>query len=58
MKHIALGIVLIVIGIGLFGVAAMGRGRRAYSPSANIWLAPVGGVVLVVLGILFATRAL
>jgi hypothetical protein len=64
MKHILLGIVLIVVGIGLAGArvarssVASRRGSAAVSTTTSemVWVLPVAGAVLVVLGILFTTR--
>jgi hypothetical protein len=64
MKHLLLGIVLIVIGIGLTGARyarssiSTRRGSAAVSTSApeTLWILPVVGVVLIVVGILFAIR--
>ncbi len=64
MKHILLGIVLIVVGVGLAGArmarssVASRRGSAAVATSTSemTWILPVAGVVLIVLGILLATR--
>ena len=64
MKHILLGIVLIVVGIGLMGArmarssVASRRGSAAVSTTAAevVWILRVAGGALVVLGILLATR--
>ena len=64
MKHILLGIVLIVVGIGLAGArvarssVASRRGSAAVSTTTSemTWVLPAAGVVLVVLGVLLATR--
>jgi cytochrome c biogenesis protein CcdA len=64
MKHILLGIVLIVVGIGLAGArvarssVASRRGSAAVSTTTSemTWVLPVAGVVLVVLGVLLTTR--
>jgi len=66
MKHILLGIVLIVVGVGLAGarVARSGvasrRGSAAVSTTTSemTWTLPVAGVVLILLGVLFAVRAI
>jgi uncharacterized integral membrane protein len=66
MKHILLGIVLIVVGIGLAGArvarssVASRRGSAAVSTTTSevTWLVPIAGVVLIVLGVLFAVRAI
>jgi hypothetical protein len=64
MKHLLLGIVLIVVGVGLaFARVARSsvssrRGSAAVSTTTSemTWVLPVAGVVLVLLGILLATR--
>ncbi|HEX6475639.1 MAG TPA: DUF3185 family protein [Acidimicrobiales bacterium] len=64
MKHLLLGIVLIVVGVGLaFARVARSnissrRGSAAVSTTTSemTWVLPVAGVVLVVLGILLAVR--
>ncbi|HEY1633347.1 MAG TPA: DUF3185 family protein [Acidimicrobiales bacterium] len=64
MKHILLGIVLIVVGVGLAfarvarSSVASRRGSAAVSTTTSemTWVFPVAGVVLVLLGILLATR--
>jgi len=64
MKHILLGIVLIVVGIGLVGArmarstVASRRDSAAVSTSTSemVWVLPAAGAVLIVLGLLFAIR--
>jgi hypothetical protein len=64
MKHILLGIVLIVVGIGLMGArmarssVASRRGSAAVSTTTTetVWILPVAGGALIVLGILLAAR--
>ena len=64
MKHLLLGIVLIVVGIALGGARfarssiSARRGSAAVSTSApeTLWILPVVGLVLIVVGILFAVR--
>lgn len=64
MKHLLLGIILIVVGIGLTGAryarssVATRRGSGAVSTTApeTLWVLPAVGVVLIVVGILFAVR--
>ncbi|HEY3702765.1 MAG TPA: hypothetical protein VGL32_10955 [Acidimicrobiales bacterium] len=66
MKHILLGIVLIVVGIGLAGArvarssVASRRGSAGVSTTTSeiTWLVPIAGVVLIVVGVLFAVRAI
>jgi uncharacterized membrane protein YidH (DUF202 family) len=64
MKHILLGIVLIVVGIGLAGArvarssVASRRGSAAVSTTSPemVWVLPAAGAVLVLLGVLLAAR--
>jgi hypothetical protein len=64
MKHILLGVVLIVVGVGLVGArvarssVAARRGSAAVSTTTSemTWILPIAGVVLILLGVLFAAR--
>lgn len=64
MLHILLAIVLIAIGIGLLAATVarssvasrLGPGTVSTMVSENVWILPVAGVVLIVVGILSAAR--